>query len=355
MSAFSHWRTRAASQLPISRDETPDPIRAERRGTSPRRPTAKVIRRRRVALAAIVLALAAIAVVVEAASTGSGGSATQSSSLEGVEASGRVRVELDGRTVADQPTSRLSGRRYQAALIARIPATTTIGDGQAKVRVRTDRRTLARDVKGAVTAGGGNVTVPSTPIAASIQVPVVKQTLQDDCEATALSMLLRFAGKRVDQLTLQRQVARSGPLDPEEGPEGEVWGDPRLGFVGRADGSGTAGGFGVYQGPIAALARRHGVDTLDLTRKSPAAIYRTLLSGNPVLVWVGLSEGPYASWHSPAGKVVTVNYGEHAVLLTGVNGDDVTVNDPLSGERLTWPKSQFEAMWDLLGRRALAA
>jgi uncharacterized protein YvpB len=73
------------------------------------------------------------------------------------------------------------------------------------------------------------------------------------------------------------------------------------------------------------------------------------------LVWVGLSEGPYASWHSPAGKVVTVNYGEHAVLLTGVNGDDVTVNDPLSGERLTWPKSQFEAMWDLLGRRALAA
>jgi uncharacterized protein YvpB len=266
-----------------------------------------------------------------------------------------VRLELDGRTVADQPASHLSGRRNQAALIAGIPATTTIGDGPAKVRVQTDRRALARDIKGAVAAGGGDVTVPSTPIAASIRVPVVKQTLQDDCEATALSMLLHFAGKRVDQLTLQRQVARSGPLDPEEGPEGEVWGDPRLGFVGRADGSGTAGGFGVYQGPIAALARRHGVDTRDLTRKSPAAIYQTLLSGEPVLVWVGLSEGPYASWHSPAGKVVTVNYGEHAVLLTGVNGDDVTVNDPLSGERLTWPKSQFEAMWDLLGRRALAA
>jgi uncharacterized protein YvpB len=355
MSPFSHWDTRAASQLPTSRNETPDPLRAVKRRTPPRRPTAEVARRRRAALAAIAVALAAIVVVVVASSIGSAGPVTQSSSTEVAEAPGRVRVVLDGRTVADQPTSRLSGHRSLTALIARIPATTTVGDGPAKVRVRTDRRGLARDLKGAIAAGGGDVTVPSTAVAATIQVPVVKQTLQDDCEATALSMLLRFAGKRVDQLTLQRQVARNGPLDPEEGPEGEVWGNPRLGFVGRADGSGTAGGFGVYQGPIAALARRHGVETRDLTRKSPDTIYRTLLSGKPVLVWVGLSEGPYGSWHSPAGKVVTVNYGEHAVLLTGVNGEAVTVNDPLSGERLTWPKSQFEAMWNLLGRRALAA
>lgn len=50
-----------------------------------------------------------------------------------------------------------------------------------------------------------------------------------------------------------------------------------------------------------------------------------------------------------------VNYGEHAVVLTGVNKDEVTVNDPLSGERLKWPKTQFEAMWAELGSRALAA
>ena len=91
-----------------------------------------------------------------------------------------------------------------------------------------------------------------------------------------------------------------------------------MGFVGRADGGGPAGGFGVYQSPIADLARRHGVVLRDLSHQSPNDIYRTLLSGHPVMVWVALSGGPYASWHSPAGKIVNVNYGEHAVVLSGV-------------------------------------
>ena len=264
-------------------------------------------------------------------------------------------MELGGRTLADQTTARLEGRRAQAALLRSVPATVTITQGRARIHGTTQRSALTRELARAVAAGGGEVKVPWTPHAATISVPVVKQTLQDDCEATALSMLLSFAGKRVDQLTLQRQVAHSAPLDPEIGPEGEVWGDPSTGFVGRADGGGPAGGFGVYQGPIAALARKHGLDPRDLTGKSPKAIYESLLAGKPVLAWVGLSEGPYASWHSRSGALVHVNYGEHAVLLTGVDAESVTVNDPLSGERLTWPKSEFETMWERLGRRALAA
>jgi uncharacterized protein YvpB len=223
------------------------------------------------------------------------------------------------------------------------------------ITLRTDRQALAFDVRHTIAAGGGTVVVPQEPIASTIRLPVVKQTLQDDCEATSLSMMLDFGGKRVDQLTLQNQVAHSSPLDPREGPEGEIWGDPSTGFVGHADGSGPAGGFGVYQGPIADLARRHGMVLRDLSNKSPTAIYHTLLSGRPVMVWVGLSEGPYASWHSPAGRIVEVNYGEHAVVLSGMTEGDLIVNDPLSGQRLRWSKGQFESMWALLGRRALAA
>lgn len=73
------------------------------------------------------------------------------------------------------------------------------------------------------------------------------------------------------------------------------------------------------------------------------------------MVWVGLSDGPYASRHSRSGSPVRVNHGEHAVPPTGVDPGSVTANDLLSGERLTWPKSEFEAMWEPLGRRALAA
>jgi len=221
--------------------------------------------------------------------------------------------------------------------------------------LQTNRGSLDQNIRHAVAVGGGTVFVRQEPIASSIRLPVIKQALQDDCEATSLSMMLSFSGKQISQLTLQEQIVRSGPLDPQNGPDGEIWGDPNLGFVGRANGGGTAGGFGVYQGPIAALARRHGDPLRDLSHANPQEIYHALLSGSPVMVWVALSEGPYASWHSPSGRVVHVNYGEHAVVLSGVTTGYVTVNDPLSGQRLTWSKSQFEAMWASLGRRALAA
>jgi uncharacterized protein YvpB len=211
-------------------------------------------------------------------------------------------------------------------------------------------------VRRAVQRGGGVVAIHERPTAASLRVPIVQQALRDNCETAALSMLLASRGKPADQLALQRQVAHSPPLDPVVAADGsEVWGDPEQGFVGRADGGGPAGGFGVYQGPIAALARRHGVALRDLTGASPGAIYRALLHGRPVIAWVALSSGPFASWSTPSGRAVRVNYGEHAVVLSGVDPARVRVNDPLSGRRLTWSKSEFVRMWTALGRRALAA
>ena len=41
-------------------------------------------------------------------------------------------------------------------------------------------------------------------------------------------------------------------------------------------------------------------------------------------------------------------------VLTGICGDVVDVNDPLSGRRLRWSREEFELMWKRLGDRALA-
>jgi len=243
-----------------------------------------------------------------------------------------------------------------AALLSTVPATRTVRRGPATFEFSVDHQGLARELARVVREGGGVVAVRERATAASIRVPLIKQVLQDDCEATALSMVLAFRGKRVGQLTLQDQVAHSRPLDPTVSPSGsEVWGDPSQGFVGRADGGGPAGGFGVYQGPIKALARTHGVALDDLSGASPAAVYRALLAGHPVMAWVALANGPFATWQTPAGRTVHINYGEHAVVLTGVGAAGVSVNDPLSGSRLTWEKPQFEQMWAALGHRALAA
>ncbi len=321
---------------------------------SPKKPPARgAVRRRRATAVGIAIALGAFGILIFSYTGGSGGTATPAQSAQTLE---RVlRLKLHGRRIAEMPTSRLGQLRSRVALANKAPAAGVLTIGRAKIHWRTKREELVRSISRVVAAGGGTIAIPQEPYASSIRLPVIKQTLQDDCEATSLSMMLNFAGKQVDQITLQDQVARSGPLDPEQGPNGEVWGDPSRGFVGNASGGGAAGGFGVYQGPIDALARRHGDPLYDLSGKRPEEVYRTLLSGRPVMVWVALSEGPYASWYSPGGKVIRVNYGEHAVVLSGTSEASVTVNDPLSGQRLIWSKSQFESMWNALGRRALAA
>jgi len=93
----------------------------------------------------------------------------------------------------------------------------------------------------------------------------------------------------------------------------------------------------------------------DLTASAPARIYGRLLRGRAVMAWIGLSDGPYDEWRSPAGDRIQVNFGEHTIVLTGIarNGDLRVVN-PLNGTLERWSKPRFEAAWQLLGRRALS-
>ena len=268
-----------------------------------------------------------------------------------------VRLTQAGREVLrlhkseiDESTARSLRKRVKAAKPRRKDRR-----GRATVELKTDFRATARRLRAGARTGADTVAVVERPVAAIVEIPVVKQRLRNNCESSALAMLLDAGGRRVDQLALQRQLPRSGSLDPQTRPDGMMlWGDPRKGFVGRPDGGGTAGGYGVYEGPIAALARRRGIRPTDLSRRSATAVYSALREGRPVMTWVGLSDGPYQTWTTPAGDRFTGNFGEHTVVLTGIRGATLTVNDPLSGRQLQWSRSQFETMWARLGDRALA-
>jgi uncharacterized protein YvpB len=188
-----------------------------------------------------------------------------------------------------------------------------------------------------------------------ISAPVIAQRLRNNCETTALQVLLATVGVKVDQLRLQAKVRRSGPLDPQGSPPDQTWGDPSVGFVGRPDGGGTAGGFGVYQGPIVELAQRFDVPLRDLTRSSPRAVYRRLRERHAVMAWVGLGNGPFGHWRSPSGRRIDVNFDEHAVVLVGMRASgSLEVVNPLHGTRELWTRAEFETMWARLGRRALS-
>lgn len=310
--------------------------RVNRRAEAARR---RLIRRRRL-LATVVLfaAVAAMLVIVRELTPAS--RAVVELRLDG-QAVGRVRVR-DG-----------DGRRPSLdRLVAKVPGAATVHLGAASVAVRIARVRTAQRI---LSSGAGTVTVASRPLAASIRAPVVAQRLRNNCETAALSVLLATTGVRVDQLTLQREVARSGPLDPRQTPAGLVWGDPDRGFVGRADGSGPWGGFGVYPRPIASLAERHGRQLRNLSDSPASLLYRQLLAGHAVLAWVALGDGPYRSWRSPTGRQVRVNLNEHTIVLTGIRADGtLDVINVLYGTREQWSQSRFERAFALLGRRALA-
>jgi uncharacterized protein YvpB len=235
-----------------------------------------------------------------------------------------------------------------------MPGRRAIAEGSAKITYKFDRDAARLQIAQAARSGGV-VEVQERRVEVLIQAPVVQQVYPNNCETAALQMLLASRGITRSQTELQDKLRRDGPLDPKTSADGsKVWGDPRYGFVGRVEGGGAAGGYGVYPKPLIELSSRS-VEPIDLSRRPPAAIYRRLLAGHAVLAWIGLSDGPYETWQGPRGESVRVNWGEHTVLLRGLAGDRLLVNDPLTGQKVLWSKEEFEAKWALLGRRAISA
>lgn len=236
-----------------------------------------------------------------------------------------------------------------------LPDRVELRRGRARLHLAVPLHRASRTVRRALAAHEARVDLPVVPLWTTIALRPVRQVLHNDCEATGLSMVLAAAGVHVGQLALQARLPRSGPLDPEPVAGNSLfrWGDPEQGFVGRPAGGGSEGGFGVYEPPIHALAARYGVHLVDLHGRSLAVMRRAVLSGHPVLAWVGLAPGPYLSWLTPSGRKITVNLDEHAVVLVGAGRGYVLVNNPLTGARERWTDDLFAHRWKLLGRRAL--
>ena len=317
-------------------------------------PSPPVARRRRlIALLAVLLGLPVGIVAARVA--------IPDSDRAGAGAPARLTVAHAGRTLADIPLSdfvragRLDRSSLSRAIRDRLPGRGRLRVGAATLDVRYD---VAGTTLRAMRAGlrGGRVEPVIDVVASRIEAPVLRQAQRNTCESAALEILLATRGVRVDQAELQAALPRSGPLDPTGEGDTRVWGDPDAGYVGRPDGGGDAGGFGVYPGPIAEVASQRGVRLQELTGQPASAIYRKLREGRAVMVWVGLTDGPYGTWQSPGGRTIQANFGEHTVVLTGIDADGaLRVSNPLEGTAETWTPATFELMWERLDRRALAA
>ncbi len=201
------------------------------------------------------------------------------------------------------------------------------------------------------------LTTGTTPAAAAGSVvPWYRMQLRNDCEASALRMVLAARGVHAgDQAILGRigvdrvhhRFGRSGPLA----------GNPFRAFVGDPNGSEVAGtGFGVYAPPVAAAARSYGLAVLAAGQGiSPATLRAQVTRGHPAIVWVDYLWRRVATrWYTAydGRRVPYAGPAEHTVVVTGFPGGRVTVNDPSRG-RLTLSRSAFDAAYATYGNMAV--
>jgi uncharacterized protein YvpB len=194
------------------------------------------------------------------------------------------------------------------------------------------------------------------PASRVLQVPLHRQEHALSCEAAALQMALGTLGDSVTEAELLTRLARDATPRVVL-PNGQlIWGDPDLGFVGRWDGVFARDGYGVYEGPIADLARDEGfAGSTALRNADPQILYNAVRAGFPVVVWMpygGKVKGR-GDWMTPSGVRVDYVVTEHAVVMAGVSADEVVYADPYTATLQRANFDDFESAISELDNRAV--
>jgi uncharacterized protein YvpB len=193
-----------------------------------------------------------------------------------------------------------------------------------------------------------------------LNVPLISQNpeLRRGCEVTSLAMMLRYAGVNVGKMTLAAQVKKDAT--PYKYISGTIYfGNPNTGFVGDMY-TFSHPGYGVYHGPIKALADQYLPGrVVDFSGSSFETIYQYLDTGKPVWVInnVMFDTVParfWQRWQTPSGPI-SITMKEHSVLVTGYNQSDIFFNDPLANiKNRKVPVAYFKRGWEQMGRQAIS-
>ncbi|PEB05177.1 hypothetical protein COM56_20000 [Bacillus cereus] len=186
-------------------------------------------------------------------------------------------------------------------------------------------------------------------------VPFIQQLPELDrgCEVTSLAMMLQYAGITVDKMKLANEIKKVDFMNDG------VRGNPNEGFVGNIY-TFSESGYGVYHGPLFQLAKKYLPNkAVDLTGKSIEELYKSVKSGQPVVMitnatFAPLDEDEFTTWETTSGDV-SITYNEHCVVLVGYDKEFVYIRDPLSDSLdVKVPRESFEKAWMQMGSQAVS-
>ncbi|MCD5003314.1 C39 family peptidase [Enterococcus saccharolyticus] len=189
-----------------------------------------------------------------------------------------------------------------------------------------------------------------------IEVPLENQfegvALENGCEVTSLSMLLRYYGFQTNKNQLADEL-NYVPLDLANGLKG----NPHDGFVGNIKEGEAAMGVGVE--PLAKVAEKIVGQNyhVNVSKHSFEDLEQLVKKGKPVLVIATIDfEVPEKEdlwlWQTTSGTV-QVSPLCHAAVITGIDEQFVYVNDPYGYQHRKVDKEDFQSMYQKMGEHSL--
>lgn len=145
--------------------------------------------------------------------------------------------------------------------------------------------------------------------------------LPTGCEITAVTMMLRYAGKNVNKIQLAHEMPKSNNGD--------------YGFVGDPF---SVTGWWVFPTGVAPVVNKYMGTSKVMTGASWSDIYRQLLNGRLVVVWMANMNG----------------FVNHAITLTGYRKGVIYYNNPWTAKKESMTADQFYKHWNANRQRALS-
>lgn len=145
--------------------------------------------------------------------------------------------------------------------------------------------------------------------------------LPTGCEITAVTMMLRYAGKDVNKIQLAREMPRSN--------------DGNKGFVGDPF---SVTGWWIFPTGVAPVVNHHLGHSEVMTGASLAAIKTKLILGHLVVAWVANVNG----------------FVNHAIALAGYQNDRLYFNNPWTARKESMSVVEFYQHWNQDAQRALS-
>ena len=197
--------------------------------------------------------------------------------------------------------------------------------------------------KPTIVSDKNNTILPETVI---MNVPLYTQTHSASCEFASTHAAMLYYGVDIPEDTIIASVGSDNTPRTVDADGTIRWGNPQLKFVGSVDASNIYyDGYGVYNDPIYKFLSENGFSSsISKMNWDVNDLYNYVRQGYPVILWISndLSTQIPSTWIAPDGSVHKWILKEHAVVLRGVDVDNVYYVDVGLGVYKTATKADFE-------------